>query len=228
MVGDPHMFTAHVEINDGTGWIDAPEDTMITFSILSGPGVLTPSDGIAYTDSNGEATIILNSAIAGTTIVKAAVEIDVEVITLDRETDGTGGNSGPATKTWIAPEPNYETVMARMDDHPTDYNFKFSSHPWFSYVVFEEGDDFETYYVYSNKTRVGEVDVERLDNMLHFTYRLDPGYELTETHINVQLSPTPQSNSFGLYPYKTLSFELEPEMFDQDLYLFIHGVVMVQ
>ena len=227
MVGDPHMFTAHAEINDGTGWMDAPEDTMITFSIVSGPGALTPADGIAYTDANGEATIILNSAVAGTTIVKAAVEIDVEGVTLDRETDGIGGNSGPATKIWIAPEPDYETVMARMDDHPTNYDFKFSSHPWFSYVVFEEGDDFETFYVYSNKTRVGEVDVKRVGNMLHFAYRLDPGYELTETHINVQLSSTPQSNSFGLYPYKTLSFELEPEMFEHDLYLFIHGVVMV-
>lgn len=228
MVGDPHTFTAHVEINDGTGWMDAPEDTMITYSIVSGPGALTPLDGIAYTDSNGEATIILNSAVTGTTVVKAAVEIDVKGVTLDRETDGTGGNSGPATKIWIAPEPDYETVMARMDDHPTIYSFKFSSHPWFSYVVFEEGAELETYYVYSNKTRVGEVDVERHSNMLHFTYRLDPGYVLTETHINVQLSPTPQSNSFGLYPYKTLSFELEPEMFEQDLYLFIHGVVMVQ
>jgi hypothetical protein len=230
MVGDPHQFTAHVEINDGTGWEDAPEDTMVTFSIVSGPGALTPVSGIAYTDSNGGATIILNSVVTGTTVVKAAVEIEVEGVTLERETDGTRENSGPATKIWISPDPDpeTETVMARMDDHPTEYDFKFNRHPWFSYVLFEEGSESQTYFVYSNKTRVGEVDVVRHDNMLHFTYRLDPGYTLEETHINVQLSPTPQSTSFGLYPYKTLSFELEPEMFEHDLYLFIHGVVMVE
>ena len=37
-VGTTHTFTGHVNVNDGTGFVNAPAGTTITFTIDSGPG----------------------------------------------------------------------------------------------------------------------------------------------------------------------------------------------
>src|SRR5262249_27232973 len=36
-IGQQHTLTGHVQVNDGTGWVDAPNGTNITFSINGGP-----------------------------------------------------------------------------------------------------------------------------------------------------------------------------------------------
>ncbi len=40
-VGSPHVLTAHVNVNDGTGFVNAPAGTTINFTKVSGPGNLS-------------------------------------------------------------------------------------------------------------------------------------------------------------------------------------------
>ena len=101
-VGDTHTFTAHVNVNDGTGFVNAPDGTQISFTIDSGPGTLhdrriraRPRAGRA------PATITLNSALTGVTTVSAHTTVSVAGVSLTRNTDGVAPNSGPATKRWV-------------------------------------------------------------------------------------------------------------------------------
>jgi hypothetical protein len=98
-VGSPHVFTAHVNVNPGTGFVNAPNGTQIGFSIVSGPGTLAQSSCVTSANT-GSCQVTLNSAAPGTTVVRASVTTTVNTVSLTRVTDGTGGSSGPATKLW--------------------------------------------------------------------------------------------------------------------------------
>ena len=100
-VGEPHTFTGHVTINDGGGWDDAPSGTTISFAIDSGPGSLSAGSCVT-TDASGTCSVDLTSAVAGVTVVSASTNVTVGALPLARTTDGQAGNSGPATKTWVA------------------------------------------------------------------------------------------------------------------------------
>jgi uncharacterized repeat protein (TIGR01451 family) len=102
-VGHPHTFTAHVQINDGSGagFVDAPAGTSISFTIDNGgPGSFTTVNPCTVT-SGGSCQITLSSNTTGATIVSAHWTGSVGGVVLIRNTDGTGGNSGPATKTFV-------------------------------------------------------------------------------------------------------------------------------
>ena len=43
-VGQTHTFTAHVNVNDGSGFVNAPDGTQISFTIDSGPGSFTSAN----------------------------------------------------------------------------------------------------------------------------------------------------------------------------------------
>ena len=45
-VGQTHTFTAHVNVNDGTGFVNAPDGTQISFTIDSGPGAFTSRESV--------------------------------------------------------------------------------------------------------------------------------------------------------------------------------------
>jgi uncharacterized repeat protein (TIGR01451 family) len=94
VVGDEHMLTALVEINDGSGWAPFP-GANVAFDVTSGPGTLHPQN--AATNSSGQATTILTTTLAGTSIVKASTS----VYGYDISTDGKAYNSGPAYKDWV-------------------------------------------------------------------------------------------------------------------------------
>jgi hypothetical protein len=98
-VGSPHVLTAHVNVNPGTGFVDAPNGTQIGFSIVSGPGTLAQSSCVTSANT-GSCQVTLNSATPGTTVVRASVTTTVNTVPLTRATDGTGASSGPATKQW--------------------------------------------------------------------------------------------------------------------------------
>jgi hypothetical protein len=100
-VGTTHTFTGHVEVNDGTGWANAPAGTSISFAINSGPGSFTTTNPCTTVNGSGTCTITLTSPTVGTTVVSASTTVSVGGIALTRSTDGTGGNSGPATKVWV-------------------------------------------------------------------------------------------------------------------------------
>ncbi|MFC2105366.1 lamin tail domain-containing protein, partial [Candidatus Bipolaricaulota bacterium] len=94
VVGDPHTFTAHLQINDGTGWSNADGET-ISIVKTSGPGLLSPPGPSYVTDSNGEVDVTLNSDIPGVTIVTASWNGTV--------LGSSVSASDPADKTWVSP-----------------------------------------------------------------------------------------------------------------------------
>ena len=100
-VGQTHTFTAHVNVNDGSGPVNAPDGTQISFTIDSGPGSFTSANPCTTSLGTGSCTINLTSAVTGVTVVSAHTTIAVAGVTLIRNTDGTGANSGPATKRFV-------------------------------------------------------------------------------------------------------------------------------
>jgi hypothetical protein len=62
-VGSPHTFTAHVNVNDGSGFSNAPANTVVGFTKLSGPGVLS-ANSCTTVGTSGECSITLSSTAA--------------------------------------------------------------------------------------------------------------------------------------------------------------------
>ena len=69
-VGDTHSFTAHLEFDTGSGFVDAPAGKTIAFTTVSGPGGLTSSS--CATDTDGTCSVDLESAETGLTTVQAS------------------------------------------------------------------------------------------------------------------------------------------------------------
>ena len=100
-VGDPHTFTVHMEKDPGTGPV-AAAGVVPTITFLGGPpAMVDTSDCDAGTDTGGDCDVVINSAVAGSFTAHAAADIDVGGLTVHRETDGNGNNSGVATKTYV-------------------------------------------------------------------------------------------------------------------------------
>src|SRR5262249_32040755 len=98
-VGTNHVLTCHINVNDGTGCANAPDGTVCTVSITSGPGTPT-TQNCTTTGGTGSCTATITSSTAGTTTVSASTTVTVMGVVLTRATNGTAGNSGPATKLW--------------------------------------------------------------------------------------------------------------------------------
>src|SRR5207247_782072 len=74
-----------------------------TASIASGPGSFVGSPTCSYTGGGATAscTVVITSATTGTTVVSATSSIPLtDAGSVTRTTDGTAGNSAPASKTW--------------------------------------------------------------------------------------------------------------------------------
>src|SRR5439155_1659931 len=75
-----------------------------TASITSGPGSFVGSPTCSYTGggSTASCTVVITSATTGTTVVSATSSIPLTGdASVTRTTNGTAGNSGPASKTWV-------------------------------------------------------------------------------------------------------------------------------
>ena len=102
-VGTPHTFTVTVskDLRDGAGWVAASGVT-VTGAKVSGVGSITGGTcSSGTTDASGQCTIIVNSTAVGTGTYSASATVDVLGVSIPVATDGTGNNSGPATKTWV-------------------------------------------------------------------------------------------------------------------------------
>jgi len=93
VVGDKHVLTATVYVDDGDGW-EPYEGADVTFEVTDGPGTLDPE--IAVTNSSGQASTTLTSTEAGTSIITASTS----VCGYDISTDGEREND-PAEKEWV-------------------------------------------------------------------------------------------------------------------------------
>src|SRR6266511_557317 len=101
-VGATHTFTAHVNVNDGTGLQNAPDGTTINFALNSGPGTFSAAPAQCVTSGGtGSCTIGLTSNVTGVSVVAASTSVLVGGVSLTRSTNGVGANSGPAAKTWV-------------------------------------------------------------------------------------------------------------------------------
>ena len=110
-IGEPHLLTGRVEVNLGApdAWVNAADGTRIDFSIVSGPGVLSPASCLT-TGSTGACTTTLTSSVAGTTVVRAATTLTVSGQSLARQTGpGVGTSVGDdARKVWITGSLSWE------------------------------------------------------------------------------------------------------------------------
>lgn len=101
-VGKTHTMTATVEVNDGSGWSAAPDGAVVTFAIVSGPGVLS-SPTCTVSNGSGSCAVDVTSHEAGVTIVSASTNVVVNGVSVTRSTAGNAGpgGSGDLTKRWV-------------------------------------------------------------------------------------------------------------------------------
>jgi uncharacterized repeat protein (TIGR01451 family) len=112
-----HTLTGHVNVNDGSGFVNAPNGTTISFTIISGPG---GGQGSCTTSGGtGSCSVVITSATPGTTTIRASTSVTVAGVTLSRASgDGKTGDSADATKLWATPsigivkQPKSQTVAA--------------------------------------------------------------------------------------------------------------------
>ena len=73
-VGQPHTFTAHVNVNDGTGgFVNAPDGTVITFTTVdrTAPLDAEPADPVHHGGRHGSCTTTITSPTTGVSTVTA-------------------------------------------------------------------------------------------------------------------------------------------------------------
>ena len=96
-----HTFTVTVQKDLGAGLVAAAGVTVIPSEL----GVGTITGGTCTTgptNAAGQCTVIVNSSATGQSSVSASATVDLGGgVSAVLSTDGTAGNSGPATKTWV-------------------------------------------------------------------------------------------------------------------------------
>lgn len=142
-VGEAHEITATVAQFNGSNTEEPVADgTVVTFSFVGATDAVFVG-GNTCTTTGGVCSIFINSNSVGTTTIHAAVTINVGGISIVRETDGTGLNSGDATKTYAA---------ARISVTPSGVNWAGESHDFTALV---ERDDGAGYIGVANVTVTG-------------------------------------------------------------------------
>ena len=114
-VGTPHTVTGHVNVVQNGVSSNAPAGTVITFTIVSGPGALTPPTPTtcATIGTTGSCSVTLNSSVVGTTVVHAASDVTSGGSTIHVETNGTAPNSDDLQKIWIQ---KFQIIVVTCDD----------------------------------------------------------------------------------------------------------------
>jgi len=99
-VNDVHTLTGHVNVNPGSGQVNAPAGTQINLAITSGPGALSAASCLTL-GGTGSCEVTLTSATTGTTVISANTTVAVGGVSLTRSTNGVSPNSGTAQKSWV-------------------------------------------------------------------------------------------------------------------------------
>lgn len=96
-----HTFTVTIQKTAGTGWLGISGiKPTVTFS-PSNPGTITDNCASTGTNTSGQCTVVINSASAGVFTASASASVSFEGLTFSLSTNGTGENSGSATKTYV-------------------------------------------------------------------------------------------------------------------------------
>lgn len=117
-VGDPHVVTATVTTQNGGTPGVAPNGTVVTFTVSGGPYGAGTVMTATVAGGAGQASITINSSSSTVITIHAATDVDVAGLTLHRETNGVGSNSGNAQKTYVdaAIEVNPPTATNEVND----------------------------------------------------------------------------------------------------------------
>jgi Prealbumin-like fold domain len=103
-IGESHTFTANVQVNNGTGagFVDAPDGTIVTV-VLTGDADNVVDTCATTGTVGGECTVTFTSDTEGSVTAHASVSVTFSGLagTVNRSTDGTGQNSGDATKQFV-------------------------------------------------------------------------------------------------------------------------------
>src|SRR5262249_20383281 len=103
-VGTNHTLTGHVNVsNDGVTFTNAPDGTVITFTILSGPGSCVGGiNTCTTTGGTGSWTGQITPSTPGVTVVRDSTTVVVNGVSLTRSSgDGLAGDSVDASKNWV-------------------------------------------------------------------------------------------------------------------------------
>jgi len=122
-----HILTCHINVNDGTGEVNAPNGTVCTVAIISGPG--TPdTQNCTVSGATGSCLVTITSATAGTSVIRASTNITVAGLVVHRETgDGHPGDGPNAQKAWIAGDANIQ-ISPQSAQNPTGANHTLTGH----------------------------------------------------------------------------------------------------
>jgi len=75
-VSDTHVLTVHVNVNDGSGFVNAPAGTLVTLSKVSGPGSFVGGVNTCTTIGvTGSCTVPITATTAGTTVINATTTV---------------------------------------------------------------------------------------------------------------------------------------------------------
>jgi hypothetical protein len=132
LIGDPHTITATIQIDDGSGagWTNAPDGTLVTFSLPTNTADATFVDGEnTCTTTNGACSVQINADQAGDVLIHAATDVSVGDLMLHRETDGEGANSGGGQKVYVEAGIHLEKYVS-VDDQATWYDADSPTGPY--------------------------------------------------------------------------------------------------
>jgi hypothetical protein len=101
-VNGSQLLTGHVNINSGSGYVNAPDGVQIMFSITSGVGSFTTPSACTTSGGTGSCTVTLTSTVSGTTTVDASTSVSIAGVLV---TSSTTTTNGAAVLTWVLPNP---------------------------------------------------------------------------------------------------------------------------
>jgi hypothetical protein len=137
VVNTNRSLTAHVNVNTGSGYTNAPDGTAINFTLQSGPGGFLGPSSCTTAGATGSCSVTVTSAAVGTTGVRAATDVTVGGSTLHRETDDSNlGDGLDARIGWSPPPPKAALVARATGSNTTIASPSFTLKANTTYLVF--------------------------------------------------------------------------------------------
>jgi len=136
-----------------------------------------------------------------------------KIVPLYNRTTAWGGYNQAGSRVWHyilygITGPNKESktqrAMVRVNDNPADFTYHWANQSWYTYIVTKPAPSQQTFYFYSEKTRVGEVKIWKDQEYFYAKVTLDKPYYMTESHMNIQLIEYFGRPNFNLFPYSTM------------------------
>lgn len=124
-IGDAHTINATVSQNNGSGWSAAPDNTLVTFSLVNNTaGAAFVGAVNSCTTTAGACSVQINTLTPGSVDIHATTTFSVGGVSLTRASDGTHGSSGDANKLYVAGSLNVAKAL-NLGSYPFNVNTSF-------------------------------------------------------------------------------------------------------